>query len=120
MLRPLVDAGVDIFDASTRRYDMPAFGGSELTLAGWTKKVTSLPCMAVGGVGLDRDLYGSYAAGGSDGIDNLDGVRERITTGEFDLIGVGRALIADPQWARKAASGERFLPFDPATVKTLI
>jgi 2,4-dienoyl-CoA reductase-like NADH-dependent reductase (Old Yellow Enzyme family) len=120
MLRPLVDAGVDIFDASTRKYEMPAFDGSELTLAGWTKQVTGLPCMAVGGVGLDRDLYGSYAAGGSAGIDNLAGVRHRITAGEFDLIGVGRALIADPQWAKKAANGESFLPFDPATVRNLI
>lgn len=120
MLRPLIDAGVDIFDASTRKYDMPAFDGSELTLAGWTKHVTGLPCMAVGGVGLDRDLYGSYAAGGSAGIDNLGGVRRRIEAGEFDLMGVGRALIADPLWPKKAANGESFLPFDPATVRNLI
>lgn len=120
MLRPLIDAGVDIFDASTRKYDMSAFDGSDLTLAGWTKRVTGLPSMAVGGVGLDRDLYGSYAEGGSVGVNNLDGVRRRITDGEFDLIGVGRALIADPLWARKAANGESFLPFDPATVRNLI
>ena len=120
LLRPLIDAGVDLFDASTRTYDTPAFEGSERTLAGWTRHVTGLPCMAVGGVGLDRDLYGSYAAGGSAGIDNLEGVRRRIRGGEFDLIGVGRALIADPQWVRKAAAGEAFLPFDPASVRTLI
>lgn len=120
MLRPLVDAGVDIFDASTRKFDMPAFDGSDLTLAGWARQLTGLPAMAVGGVGLDRDLYGSYAAGGSAGIDNLAGVRRRLTAGEFDLIGVGRALIADPQWARKAERGESFLPFDPATVRNLV
>lgn len=120
MLRPLVDAGVDIFDASTRKFDMPAFDGSDLTLAGWARQLTGLPAMAVGGVGLDRDLYGSYAAGGSAGIDNLAGVRRRMTAGEFDLIGVGRALIADPQWARKAERGESFLPFDPATVRNLV
>lgn len=120
MLRPLVDAGVDIFDASTRKFDMPAFDGSGLTLAGWARQLTGLPTMAVGGVGLDRDLYGSYAAGGSAGIDNLAGVRRRMTVGEFDLIGVGRALIADPQWAKKAERGESFLPFDPATVRNLV
>ena len=120
MLRPLVDAGVDIFDASTRKFDMPAFDGSDLTLAGWARQLTGLPAMAVGGVGLDRDLYGSYAAGGSAGIDNLAGVRRRMSAGEFDLIGVGRALIADPQWARKAERGESFLPFDPATVRNLV
>lgn len=120
MLRPLVDAGVDIFDASTRRFEQPGFDGSPLTLAGWAKKLSGLPAMAVGGVGLDKDLYSSYAAGGSAGADNLPAVRERLTSGEFDLIGVGRALIADPQWALKAALSEPFLPFDPAMVKNLI
>lgn len=120
LLRPLVDAGVTIIDASTRRFQVPGFEGSDMTLAGWTKKVTGLPSMAVGGVGLDRDLYGSYAAGGSAGLNNLDEVRSRMEAGEFDLIAVGRALIADPNWALKAASGEAFLPFDPATVRNLI
>lgn len=119
MLRPLVDAGVDIFDASTRRFEAPGFAGSDLTFAGWTKRVTGRPCMAVGGVGLDKDLYGSYAAGGSASLNNLDLVRDRLLMEEFDLIGVGRALIADPYWVEKVAAGAHLLPFDPGTVKTL-
>lgn len=120
LLAPLVEAGVDVFDASTRRFEQPAFPGSPLTLAGWTRRVTGLPAMAVGGVGLDRDLYGSYAAGGSAGLDNLDLVRTRLESGEFDLIGVGRGLIADPEWVLKAASGTPFIGFDPAVVKHLV
>src|SRR3546814_3700955 len=52
ILGPLVDAGVDVFDASTRRYDDPAFEGSTHSLAAWAKRVTGKPCVAVGGVGL--------------------------------------------------------------------
>lgn len=119
LLAPLVEAGVDILDASTRHFERPAFAGSDRTLAGWAKTVTGLPTMAVGGVGLSVDLYGSYAAGGSAAIDNLDLVRERIDKGEFDLIGIGRALIADPEWPLKAARGGPFIPFDPVQVKYL-
>jgi len=36
-LVPLVNAGVDIFHPSTHRYESPAFAGSDLSLAGWTK-----------------------------------------------------------------------------------
>ncbi|MDB5685552.1 MAG: 1,2-oxophytodienoate reductase [Rhizorhabdus sp.] len=119
-LAPLADAGVDIFDASTRRFELPAFAGSDRTLAGWTKHLTGKPAMAVGGVTLDRDLYGSYAAGGSAGVNNLDRLRGLLETEEFDLIGVGRALIADPEWPKKAATDGPFVPFDPAQVKYLV
>eukprot|EP01030_Chromulinospumella_sphaerica_P018753 gene18753-18623_t len=39
-LKPLSDAGVDIFHCSTRRFWEPEFEGSELNLAGWTRKLT--------------------------------------------------------------------------------
>ncbi len=39
-LAPLVDAGVDVFHCSTRRFWEPEFEGSDLNLAGWTKKLT--------------------------------------------------------------------------------
>ncbi len=40
VLNALVDAGVDILDASIRRFYAPAFEGSDLSLAGWAKKLT--------------------------------------------------------------------------------
>ena len=43
-LSPLTDAGVDIYHASTRRFWEPEFEGSDLNLAGWTRKITGLPC----------------------------------------------------------------------------
>src|SRR3546814_7387111 len=64
ILAPLVDAGVDLFDASTRVFSMPAFPDAErdshMGLAGWARKVTGKPTMTVGGVGFSKDLQSSF------------------------------------------------------------
>ena len=98
LLGPLADAGVDIFDASTRYYHKPAFDESPLTLAGWTKKLTGKTTMAVGGIGLNKELKDTFV-GSVDTLDNLADVARRIEAGEFDLAGVGRSLLVDPEWA---------------------
>lgn len=110
ILAPVVEAGIDLIEASTRVYDQPAFADSDLTLAGWAKKLTGVPSMAVGGVGLNKDLQTSFTDV-TVGIDNLRGVADRIARGEFDLIAVGRSLLIDPQWAIKARDGTPFEPF---------
>jgi 2,4-dienoyl-CoA reductase-like NADH-dependent reductase (Old Yellow Enzyme family) len=112
LLAPLVDAGVDMFDVSTRIFSRPAFEGSDLTLAGWTRKVTGVAAMAVGGVGLSKDLQSGYA-GGVIPIDNLREVTERLERDEFDMIAVGRSLLVDPEWVKKVRDGEPFKPFSP-------
>lgn len=109
-LQPLAEAGVDLFEASTRIYSDPAFAGSNLSLAGWTKKLTGAAVAAVGGVGLSKDLQSSFG-GGTVPMDNLAGVAQRIAAGEFDLIETGRALVMDPQFVRKVRDGEPFAPF---------
>ncbi|MHC8380492.1 NADH:flavin oxidoreductase [Pseudomonas sp. LB3P14] len=109
-LRPLVDAGVDLFDTSTRIYSRAAFAGSQMTLAGWTRKLSGKPSMAVGGVGLSKDLQSSFAED-TVAMNNLDEVLEHFHRGEFDLMGVGRSLLIDPQWALKARANEAFKPF---------
>jgi 2,4-dienoyl-CoA reductase-like NADH-dependent reductase (Old Yellow Enzyme family) len=109
-LRPLVDAGVDLFDTSTRIFSTPAFAGSDLTLAGWTRRLSGKPTMAVGGVGLSKDLPSSFA-GGTVAINNLDQVMARFERQEFDLLAVGRSLLIDPQWALKARANQPFEPF---------
>jgi 2,4-dienoyl-CoA reductase-like NADH-dependent reductase (Old Yellow Enzyme family) len=40
LLLPISEAGVDIFDASTRWFWKPEFPGSDLNLAGWAQKLT--------------------------------------------------------------------------------
>jgi 2,4-dienoyl-CoA reductase-like NADH-dependent reductase (Old Yellow Enzyme family) len=110
MLAPLVDAGVDLFDASTRLFTVPAFDGSDMGLAGWVRKVTGKPSMAVGGVGISKDLQSSFSQP-TVMTDNLAIVAERMALGEFDLIGVGRALLMDPQWVSKMRDGGAVNPF---------
>ncbi|RBP49731.1 NADH:flavin oxidoreductase [Arenicella xantha] len=102
-LQPLVDAGVDIFHCSTRRFWEPEFEGSDLNLAGWTKQLTGKPTITVGSVSLNADFLpepGDQAF--KDGeIASLDNLIQRLDAQEFDLVAVGRALIANPDWAHK-------------------
>jgi 2,4-dienoyl-CoA reductase-like NADH-dependent reductase (Old Yellow Enzyme family) len=118
LLCPLADAGVDVFDASVRYFDKPAFEGSQLNLAGWAKKVTGKCSMAVGGVGINKGMFDGNSD--VDTVDNLDRVMHRFDRGEFDLVGVGRALLGDPDWPRKVMHGGQVSAFDPETLKTLI
>lgn len=116
LLLPLVDAGVDLFHASTRRYWEAAFKDlSPITLAGWTKKVTGKPTIAVGSVGLGgvattaktspTHVDSSTINFADAPLDGVDKVEELFAGGEFDLIAVGRALLADPEWATKVKEG---------------
>lgn len=118
LLGALADAGVDIFDASTRYYHHPAFEGSPLTLAGWTRKLTGKTTMAVGGIGLRSELKDSFA-GEVATVNNVPDVEQRIEAGEFDLVGVGRSLIADPAWVEKVRAGEPFEPFHPRVLAAI-
>lgn len=122
-LAPLVDAGVDIFHCSTRRFWIPEFEGSDLNLAGWTKELTGKPTMSVGSVGLDDDFIGN-AGMGMGGDANATGVEElvrRMANNEFDLIAVGRVLLQDPQWLAKLRDGrsDEIEPFNRVALGTL-
>lgn len=103
----LSDAGVDVFHASTRRFWLPEFEGSNLNLAGWTKKITNKPVITVGSVGLDSDFVGSDKKENSEGLNSssnaadIDNLLERFNNDEFDLVAIGRALLVDPQWVKK-------------------
>ncbi len=103
-LKPLAEAGVDIFHCSTRRYWEPEFEGSDLNLAGWTKKITGLPTITVGSVGLSKDMMSSFK-GEDSGTRNIDDLGEKLENEEFDLVAVGRALIQDADWPNKVREG---------------
>ncbi len=121
LLVPLADAGVDLFHLSTRRFWEPEFEGSGLNLAGWAKKLTGKPTIAVGSVGLDGEVMNLFMEGKGAGITNLDGLIDRLERQEFDLVAVGRALLADPAWASKIRDGrfDELIPFHPEAVQTL-
>lgn len=108
-LDPLVAAGVDIFDCSTRRYHQPEFPGSDLNLAGWVKRISGKPTITVGNVGLDSD----FVSGNDTRVTfqnaqtgSLDNLLQRLTAEEFDLVAVGRALLANPDWAEIVRAGD--------------
>ncbi|WP_369223471.1 NADH:flavin oxidoreductase [Streptomyces sp. R39] len=120
ILTPLAAAGVDVFHASTRRYWLPEFEGSDLNLAGWTKKLTGRPAITVGSVGLDGEFFRAFAGEGA-ATKGIDDLLDSLERGEYDMVAVGRALLQDPQWAEKVLAGraDELKPFDGAALKTL-
>jgi len=103
-LDPLVDAGVDIFHCSQRRFWEPEFEGSDLNFAGWAKKITGKTTITVGSVGLTGDFMAAFA-GESSEPSSLDELIRRMDRGDFDLVAVGRPLLADPLWVKKIKHG---------------
>ncbi|MGA8767306.1 MAG: hypothetical protein WB559_09825, partial [Candidatus Acidiferrales bacterium] len=131
-LEPLAAAGIDAFHCSTRRFWEPEFDGSDLNLAGWTKKLTGKPTITVGSVSLDVDFMVSLGrmpapkaessgANGAGRDAHFDRLLEMLARGDFDLVAVGRAMLADSSWAAKIRSS-RFAElnsFTPEVLKTL-
>ncbi|MEV0248747.1 NADH:flavin oxidoreductase [Nocardia sp. NPDC050712] len=121
ILAPLVAAGVDAFHASTRRYWLSEFEGSDLNLAGWVKKLTGKPTVTVGSVGLDQEFVGAAGWQKQAAVAGIDQLLDRLERDEFDLIAVGRALLANPDWVTKALQGrlDETIAFDRGVLKSL-
>lgn len=108
LLRPLAEAGVDVFHASTRRFWESAFDGSELTLAGWAQQLTGKPAILIGSVGLDR-VHETRALRNPEnttvGTTGIARLLEIVAEQDIALVALGRALLADAEWANKIAAG---------------
>ncbi len=100
----LKDAGIDAFHCSQRRFWEPEFEGSDLNCAGWAKKLSGLPTISVGSVGLSGEFVAAYSGEASEPA-SLDRLIEMMERDEFDLIAVGRALLQDPEWVQKVRDG---------------
>lgn len=120
-LIPLTEAGVDVFHASTRRFWEPEFEGSDLNLAGWAKKITGKPSITVGSVGLDAEFISTWG-GKTANPTGIEGLLERLDKDEFDLVAVGRAILADPDWVEKIKQGrlDEIVPFSKTALEQLI
>ncbi|WP_432839663.1 12-oxophytodienoate reductase [Dactylosporangium sp. CA-092794] len=121
LLGPLTEAGVDAYHCSTRRFWLPAFAGSPLSLAAWTRRITGKPVIAVGSAGLaDSDFQDAFEGKATEPA-TLDRAVSAIGRGEFDLLAVGRAVLSDPAWAAKIRDGrtDELRPFDPAALESL-
>lgn len=100
-LEPLAAAGIDILHASQRRFWQAEFEGSDMNLAGWAKKVTGLPTITVGSVTFEHeDSPGDHINGA---VPQLTRLEEMLGRGDFDIVAVGRAVIANPSWPRLIA-----------------
>ncbi|HEX6998375.1 MAG TPA: 12-oxophytodienoate reductase [Gammaproteobacteria bacterium] len=112
-VEPLAEAGIDVFNCSQRRFWEPEFPKSRLNFAGWVKKLSNRPTITCGSVGLDNDVT-TFFRGKPARPAALDALVERFDAGEFDLVAVGRALLADPRWVTKVRDGtyEHIRPFD--------
>ena len=121
LLIPLSNAGVDAFHASTRRFWEPEFEGSDLNLAGWAKKITGKPSITVGSVGLDAEFISTWGGKTANPV-GIDGLVERLEKEEFDLVAVGRAILADSQWVEKIRQGRLsdIVPFSKQALDQLI
>ncbi|TKH43074.1 hypothetical protein C1I60_16285 [Paenibacillus terrae] len=104
-LSVLVQAGVDIFHCPTRRFWVQEFEGSDLSFAGWVKKLTGKTTITVGSVGLDEEFVSLYTEGKGAGHKDINELLERLDNNEFDLVAVGRTLLSDPAWVTKIREG---------------
>ncbi|WP_337188059.1 NADH:flavin oxidoreductase [Phenylobacterium sp.] len=123
-LAPLVEAGIDVLHCSQRRYWEPEFpeidGEHGLNFAGWAKKLTGAATITVGSVGLSGDFLGAFG-GETSSPTGLENLLRRLDREEFDLVAVGRALLADPAWLPKVVAGrvQELQGFSPATLAEL-
>ena len=112
-LLALQKAGVDIFHASTRRFWLPEFDGSDLNLAGWTRKITGAPTITVGNIGLVTEEFCGT------GPESARELQRRYERGDFDMVAIGRPLLSDAEWCNKIRddrSGE-IVDYTPAANK---
>jgi len=121
LLEPLVDAGVDLFHCSQRRFWEPEFDGSTLNLAGWTRKLTGRISIAVGSVTLNEEFMTTFANPAQAAVTGIDELLERMQRDEFDLIAIGRSLIVNPDWPRIVRRGliDTLRPFDRSALQEL-
>ena len=115
-LHPLVDAGVDCFDASTRRFWIKEFEGSDMGLAGWAKKITGKSVIMVGSVTLSLEPTNSQLH--PEPVvpfnpEQIVDLMQRFDEGQFDLVAVGRMLLSNPDWVNQVKAGhiEALKPF---------
>ena len=107
LLSELVEAGIDVFDVSTRRFWEPAFGDATSSLAALTRTLSGKPTIAVGSVGLDQPHQSKFYRATTSidaNVVNLDNVVTAYSAGDFDLVAVGRAILADPIGCARCAA----------------
>jgi 2,4-dienoyl-CoA reductase-like NADH-dependent reductase (Old Yellow Enzyme family) len=103
-------AGIDLLNVSSRRFARPEWPDRDpaLGIAGWTRQTSDLPVITTGSIGLSKDMFADLFEGEDPALAiaaDLAELVRRFEAGEFDLVGVGRMHIANPDFVRKLAEG---------------
>ena len=90
-------------------------------LAAWVRELSGKPSITVGSVTLQDDLLASLNGDSSKAAPNLGKLLGVFERGDFDLVAVGRFLLANPDWTVKirAAKLDRLQPFSQFVLMTL-
>lgn len=111
-LQLMREAGIDLFNVSSRRFAKPEWPASEhpaWSIADWTRGLSERPVMTTGSVGLNVEMFANLF----DDKDpdetpverDLVELAARMREGRIDLVGVGRMHIANPDFVAKVRAG---------------
>lgn len=118
----LKQAGADILHVSTRSALDTGFPDEHptRTLAGWSKTFCDLPVIAVGKISVTLTMDRAYGEE-ADVVSDPTEAFELIESGEADMLAVGRALIANPDWVKivSAANWRNLKPFHKSLLERL-
>lgn len=118
-LELLKAAGADLLHSSGYRLNAPAFGDGESLVAA-LKRLGGLPAIGSGGITYSNSTAESFAGELPELTDPVES-EQAIERGACDLVAVGRAMIANPDWATRVGAGQwrQLLPFSPAMLGSL-
>jgi 2,4-dienoyl-CoA reductase-like NADH-dependent reductase (Old Yellow Enzyme family) len=107
---PAKAAGIDMLNVSSRRFAKPEWPDEDPTrgIAGWTRKLSGLPVMTTGSIGLSKDMFADLFENEDPALAiaaDLEELVRRFKAGEFDLVGVGRMHIANADFVNKVRDG---------------
>ena len=112
MLALLREAGVDMFNVSSRRFrkqEWPDSERPEYTIAEWVRSLTDAPVMTCGSVGLNVEMLANLFDDEEPSRLCIEGDLEflaaRVLRGGLDLVGVGRMHIANHDFVNKVRTG---------------
>jgi 2,4-dienoyl-CoA reductase-like NADH-dependent reductase (Old Yellow Enzyme family) len=101
----------ELNDAHVANLSLTLLDGADMTtlfsLAGWTKHLSGRPVIGIGSVGVGAPFMSitDDASSGRAPSLSLAPLADLVKQGEFDLVAMGRASLADPHWAVKVSSG---------------
>lgn len=118
-------AGVDGFHVAAHRINNPGFAAEADSaghgLAWHVRQASGLPVSAAGGVTYSATI-GESLMGADCHIADPAEAAQMLINGDADLIAVGRAMVANPDWTTKVRTGRwnELLPFRRETLATLV